>query len=416
MSIKENTPRIALPRGWNENVKSAMLHVISLAQFGMAYTHGWAANSINSRIRLKAKCERLQQQVSQLTEEIRIKDARMARLDARNRPHYPATERMAILLLRAAHGWSLKQTGKWFLVTPATIASWVKRLDEQGPGALLQLWEPVNKFPDFVRYAVQRLKAICPGMGKVKIAQMLCRAGLHLGKTTVDRILKEEPIAPPTQSTENSACEEVQSAERIVIANYPNHVWGLDLTTVPLFGGLWASWLPNAFPQCWPFCWRLALVVDHKSRRAMGFMIFRKPPSSQAVQKFLDRTIQKNGAKPKYIVTDKGSQFWCDGFKGWRQDQEGHAPLWRRRQARKHEPCCMMHLFRTISIDWVGRGCERRSLTAFLTRSVPVWRVIKTFVFVVVSVADNPTASTPCPDCRGRYAKPLGNLRLSKFP
>ena len=34
-----------------------MLHIISLAQFGMAYTHGWAANSINSRIRLKAKCE-----------------------------------------------------------------------------------------------------------------------------------------------------------------------------------------------------------------------------------------------------------------------------------------------------------------------------------------------------------------------
>ena len=80
--------------------------------------------------------------------------------------------------------------------------------------------------------------------------------------------------------------------------------------------------MPNAFPQCWPFCWWLALVVDHKSRRAMGFMIFRKPPSSRAVQKFLDRTIQKNGAKPKYIVTDKGSQFWCDGFKGWCKAEE----------------------------------------------------------------------------------------------
>ena len=33
--------------------------------------------------------------------------------------------------------------------------------------------------------------------------------------------------------------------------------------------------------------------------------------------RFLDRTIQKNGAKPKYIITDKGKQFWCDGFKGW---------------------------------------------------------------------------------------------------
>ncbi len=129
-----------------------MRHVISLAYFGMAYTHGWATNSINSRIRLKAKCERLEQRVAQLTEEIRIKDARMARLDARNRPHYPATERMAILLLRAAHGWSLKQTAKRFLVTSATIASWGKRVDEQGTKALLQLWEPVNKFPDFVRY------------------------------------------------------------------------------------------------------------------------------------------------------------------------------------------------------------------------------------------------------------------------
>ena len=59
-----------------------------------------------------------------------------------------------------------------------------------------------------------------------------------------------------------------------------------------------------------------SMVVDHHSRRAMGFMIFPKPPSSRAVQKFLDRTIQKNGVKPKYIITDKGKQFWCDGRSG----------------------------------------------------------------------------------------------------
>ena len=40
MSAKENAPKIALPKGWNDNIKSAMLHVISLAQFGMAYTRG----------------------------------------------------------------------------------------------------------------------------------------------------------------------------------------------------------------------------------------------------------------------------------------------------------------------------------------------------------------------------------------
>ena len=67
----------------------------------------------------------------------------------------------------------------------ATIASWMRRIDEEGANALIQIREPVNKFPDFVWYAVQRLKALCPSLGKAKIAEVLCRAGLHLGTTTV---------------------------------------------------------------------------------------------------------------------------------------------------------------------------------------------------------------------------------------
>ena len=49
---------------------------------------------------------------------------------------------------------------------------------------------PVNKFPQFTGHVVRRLKTLCPSMGKVKIAQMLARAGLHLGTTTVGRMLK----------------------------------------------------------------------------------------------------------------------------------------------------------------------------------------------------------------------------------
>jgi hypothetical protein len=37
--------KIPLPRGWPGRVKSATLHVISLAQFALAYTRGWAVNS-----------------------------------------------------------------------------------------------------------------------------------------------------------------------------------------------------------------------------------------------------------------------------------------------------------------------------------------------------------------------------------
>ena len=112
----------------------------------------------------------------------------MARIDPHRRPHFPPTERMAILELRAARGWSQEQTARVFQVTAATIASWTHRVDEEGPDALVRLRSPVNRFPDFVRYVVGRLKALCPTMGKKKIAETLARAGLHLGATTVGRI------------------------------------------------------------------------------------------------------------------------------------------------------------------------------------------------------------------------------------
>ncbi len=151
------------------------------------------------------------------------------------RPHYLPTDRMSILELRAARAWSLQQTADAFHVTPATIASWMKRLDEQGVDVLVQIREPVNKFPEFVRYSVQRLKSLCPTLGKVKIAEVLCRAGLHLGATTVGRILKESPRSTPRKAS--------ATTRRVVTAREPNHVWHIDQTTVPMGGGFWAPWV-----------------------------------------------------------------------------------------------------------------------------------------------------------------------------
>ena len=80
---KSQAPPIPLPRRWNDTVRvPAVLHVISLAQFAAAHTRGWAANSINARMRLKAENDRLQQEVELLREEIRIKDARMEQIPA----------------------------------------------------------------------------------------------------------------------------------------------------------------------------------------------------------------------------------------------------------------------------------------------------------------------------------------------
>ncbi len=86
MTNSRNPPRITLPRGWPGRVKSAMLHVISLAQYATAFTRSWAVNSPIARVRLKAENDRLRQHVALLTEEIRIKDARMKSIAPHKRP------------------------------------------------------------------------------------------------------------------------------------------------------------------------------------------------------------------------------------------------------------------------------------------------------------------------------------------
>jgi transposase InsO family protein len=49
----------------------------------------------------------------------------------------------------------------------------------------------------------------------------------------------------------------------------------------------------------------------------MGVAVFKTAPASEAVRAFLGRAIHTAGKTPKYLICDKGPQFWCDGFKGW---------------------------------------------------------------------------------------------------
>jgi hypothetical protein len=101
---------LPLPRGWPRRVRSAVVQVISLAGVSMAAVRGWASDSMNPELRQRAEVDRLRQEIRLLREEIRIKDARMLHIEAQERPHYPPTERLAILELRAARSWSLAQT------------------------------------------------------------------------------------------------------------------------------------------------------------------------------------------------------------------------------------------------------------------------------------------------------------------
>jgi len=360
----KKAPRIPLPKAWTKHVRAAMLHIISLAQYAAVYTRSWAVESMNGRVRLKAENDRLLQENASLREEMRIKDARMSQISPHRRPHYPPAERLAILELRAARGWTLQQTADAFLLTAPTVASWMKRVDEEGPDALVQLREPVNKFPDFVRYAVQRLKTLCPSMGKVKIAQTLCRAGLHLGATTISRIVKEPPHSKPEQA--------VATSSTVITAKEPNQVWHVDLTAVPTGAGFWTSWLPFALPQSWPFCWWVAVVVDHFSRRIVHVGVFKHRPDCQTICAFLGRTIRRANATPKYIVCDRDSIFDCDNFRRWVKRNGIHPP--RYGAVGKHGSIAVVER----AIKTMKDECTRRTLVS--TRRETLRRELLSFV------------------------------------
>jgi putative transposase len=297
---------VPLPRGWSKHVKSSLLHAISLA--AMALT---VAGGRHARARLQTELDRANTEIALLKEELAIKDARWGRVPPRRRPRFTPVQRMRILQVKAARGWSCEEAAEAFMIDEQTMRSWLRRVDEEGEGALIRTAEPVNKFPDFVRYLVKQLKVLLRTMGKARIAQVLARAGLHLGVTTVGRMLKETEPSP-----EGAVTLEVIE-KRVVRAIYPGEVWHVDLTTVPMGSGFWVPWFPFALPQLWPFCWWMAVVIDHFSRVLVGFALFRDRPTSGDVQRVLERAIGKVSCGPRYVITDKGHQFWCQSFRRW---------------------------------------------------------------------------------------------------
>jgi transposase InsO family protein len=318
MSILDRRePKVALPKEWPRVAKSAIVHAIALAHLVVTHVRGWCADSPLKRVRLASECERLRSEVAMLREELRIKDARLGRIPPRNRPHHPPTERLAILALRAARGWNTSQAAARFLVESATIASWLQRIDEQGPDALVRTPAPVNRFPDFVVDIVRRLRATFPTMGTMRIANMLARAGLHLARTTVRRMLKQRSLQPtPAPSDAAPVPAEPKKARRI-ISRGPNHTWLVDLTVMPTSAGFWVPWVPCALLQRWPFCWWIAVVIDHFSRAVVGHAEFKQQPTAARVLGVLGRAVRRAGRAPKYVVSDQGPQFrdeyiaWC---------------------------------------------------------------------------------------------------------
>ena len=211
--VAQNAPSIPLPTDWPKHVKEGIGHVIALAQVTLTAARARSATKRDIIARLRAELAEAQREICLLAEELRLKNLRLGRVTPRGRPHYRGTERMAILELRAARRWSKSQTAGRLLLASATIAGWMKRIDEDGEDALVKTTSPVNRFPDFVRYIVQRLKE---------------DAGRR--PEPANSAVRKEPVG--------------KGEGRPVQTKAPNHIWQVDLTLVPTAAGFWIPWLP----------------------------------------------------------------------------------------------------------------------------------------------------------------------------
>ncbi|MGD9128362.1 MAG: hypothetical protein PVH19_13375 [Planctomycetia bacterium] len=267
-------PEIPLPEGWTEVVKAALLHVIAVARLAILSARYWPGGGECSELRLRAENDRLRSEVELLKQELAIKDSRFAMIDPRRRPLYTPRQRLAILVLKSARGWNTAQVAKRFYVTAQTIRNWMRF-----GTSLVELPQKVTRYPDYLRFIIQQLKSWCPILGKHKIADILARAGLHISASTIRRIVNEPPADPEAwdfpDEPDDSFDEETPNKPCEVIAKYPNHVWSIDLTLVPTEQGFWTPWPPNSMPQQHPYCWQVLNVVDHFSRRLVGYHIFQ---------------------------------------------------------------------------------------------------------------------------------------------
>ena len=114
-------------------------------------------------------------------------------MEPSKRPHFLPDDRGELLAIIRYQGWNARQTASRLVIHRNTLRNWRRRLlGEKDPGGFLGT-APFNKLGDSVRWLVHEMHALGArfGAGTRTIAAHVCRAGIKLSRSTVQRILRE---------------------------------------------------------------------------------------------------------------------------------------------------------------------------------------------------------------------------------
>ncbi len=232
--------------------------------------------------RLAAEILELRTQLEAERQTNGILQARLDRIRPRERPHYSPDARLRILALMNLLGFTVEDIAAKFRITVNTVVRWVGEFalnpTPDRIGAAARCDPPLRRYANVVRELTQTLVAL--GVGDDGIVRMLAREGLRISSRTVGRIRKEKPTRMPEPPIESLH----------VIADYPNHVWSMDLTEIPMLFG---------------FSIELAGIIDNFSRMPVMLRLCLLRPTAEDMAALLRRATQQFG-KPRHLVTDQG--------------------------------------------------------------------------------------------------------------
>ena len=180
--------------------------------------------------------------------------------------------------------------------------------------------EPMSKDPAFDEAVMARIDfwhTRCPYLGSRKLVTRLQEDGVQVCRKTVRRLMQKMGIyavyPKPNLSKRNFKEAIVPYLLRNYTASFPNQVWSIDITYIPM---------PHGHMY-------LTAIIDWNSRRIVGHHLSDSLEVSNVVQAVRE-TVEKYGI-PAIINSDQGSQFTSKEYKellrsyGIRQSMDGRS-------------------------------------------------------------------------------------------
>jgi len=153
---------------------------------------------------------------------------------------------------------------------------------------------PPSKKEITIKHRIDEIYTQYPFYGSRRITVMLNRENIPINRKRVQRYMREMGIAGiypgPNLSKRNTEHRVYPYLLRNITSNYPNHIWGIDITYIRLKHG-------------WMY---LVAIIDWFSRYIVNWELdqtLEVPFVLETVRKALTKTI------PEILNSDQGSQF-----------------------------------------------------------------------------------------------------------